>query len=161
VGYPKRYAKMKITPFTSIGDAILGSGVGDVVGVLGENYSTKDENFGDGEVIRTVEYPSLGFSLMFCKDDEFRLGAITTKSIDATLKGERVIGLSEEAFLFKVESIMGERPRLDDDFEESGKDYVLDSFELSFWVLDGVVSSITLFPRYDSSGNIPDWPTTG
>lgn len=40
-------------------------------------------------------------------------------------------------------------------FSESGKNYIYPEKEISFWVSDGLVVNLTLFPKYDETGNIP------
>jgi len=152
---------MKIEPFTSIGDINLGSTMDEVTELIGKPSSMKITDYGDGMLTRIIKYDELGLDLTFCEDDDFLLGSIATKSVNSTLQDKKIIGLSEEIFLFRVEAVMGEKPKLDDDFEENGKDYILDKYELSFWISEGVVSSITVFPRYDSSGNVPQWPQRG
>jgi len=47
---------------------------------------------------------------------------------------------------------------LDEDFEENGKCYVYTNKEITFWVSDGIVDSLTIFPEYNSTGEIPIWP---
>ncbi len=99
------------------------------------------------------EYYS-GVDLSFDCDDEFLLGSITTRAEGASINGVEIIGAT-----------LGEMKRnfpdviLDDDFEENGQDFVLPELEISFWIIDDIVDSITIFPAYDESGNTPMWPS--
>lgn len=103
---------------------------------------------------RSVEwiYKS-GVQLSFDSDDHFLLGAITIDSHGALLNGVPVVG----ADIQDIEKHFPEL-RLDDDFEENGRDYAIDNSGVSIWVIDYLVSSVTLFPQYDKSGNNPIWP---
>ena len=149
---------MKIEPFTSVGAVYLGSTINDVIDILGEPSSVEEEDFGDGKITKTLEYDSLNIEMSFDEDDNFLLSRITIRSSDATLWGKKIIGLNEKRLLTEVEQISGEIPILEDDFEVNGKDYTLDKWGLSFWVSDGKVTNVTVFPKFDPSGNNPIWP---
>ncbi len=44
-------------------------------------------------------------------------------------------------------------------FGESGKDYILPEHELSFWIVDGMVDNISIFPEYDETRDVFIWPS--
>ena len=106
------------------------------------------------EIWEVWEY-SDGTELNFDSDENFLLGSINLYSPDALFENIRLIGLSERELKLKFPKI-----QLDDDFELSGKDYLLSDQEVSFWVVDGKIDNITISPEYDESGNIPIWPTS-
>jgi hypothetical protein len=45
-----------------------------------------------------------------------------------------------------------------DDVEDGCLCYTSDAHGLMLWAVDGVVASVTLFPRYDETGDVPCWP---
>ena len=47
---------------------------------------------------------------------------------------------------------------LTDDFAESGQCYQSEQHGLMFWVAKGKVVNLTIFPRFDDSGEEPQWP---
>ena len=97
-----------------------------------------------------------GVELSFDCDDEFLLGSITTRAKKTSLNGIEIIGDTLGAMKRSYPKVV-----LDDDFEENGQDFVLAELELSFWIIDDIVDSITIFPAYDERGNIPIWPIHG
>lgn len=104
------------------------------------------------------EYYEIGVQLTFCSDDNWLLGTITVESEDAELMGRHFIGMDENEFLKKTGDV-GIETELEDDFTELGsKDYWCEALDLSFWIQDGKMTSIAIFPKYDESGEIPLWP---
>ena len=150
--------EMNIKPFTSVGPLTLGSSIHKIKNQIGVPSSVNDEDFGDGKITKTFKYDPLGIELCFYEEDEFVLGSITIHSSNATLFGKKVIGLTEERLLTDIKDTAGNKPILEDDFEDSGKDYAIDSLGLSFWVVAGKVVNVTVFPEYDATGNNPIWP---
>ena len=47
---------------------------------------------------------------------------------------------------------------LTDDFAESGQFYQSEQHGLMLWVAKGKVANLTIFPRFDDSGEEPQWP---
>ena len=96
--------------------------------------------------------------LTFSAEYKFKLSTITAHSPDSELFGFKLIGMEEETFL-KIAGGLGYGvPEIGDDWEEY-KDYFLDSIGLSFWISDGIVENITIYPEYDESGNTIIWPS--
>ncbi len=49
--------------------------------------------------------------------------------------------------------------RIGDDFTELGsKDYWCEDLGLSFWIQDGTMTSIAIFPKYEDDGDTVIWP---
>jgi hypothetical protein len=72
------------------------------------------------------------------------------------IDGTSYTGLSEADFL---ETAKFEDLTQDEEFvEPDSKDYTVDSKGLSFWIQDGFVESITLFPEYTADGEEIVWP---
>jgi len=153
---PKILKPLELLPFVGIEGLPLGVSKSHVIGVLGNPTEVSKDEVPDVEIWR---YPNLGLDLTFSSDDDWLLGTITVESGDALLRGRRLIGLDEKELMIAVEEIEIMPTVLEDDFEDSC-DYYCERFGLSFWVSDGVVTSITLFPEYDESGDIPVWPST-
>ena len=146
-----------IRPGVGFGPIMLGSREHDVSVILGDPPEVRDVDYGDGVNTRVWEFEMLGLSLSFSQDDDYRLGTITTSFEWATLGASRVVGLSETELLDGDFDGLGP-PTLDDDFQESGKNYAWDAVGLSCWVSDGKVESVSIMPLYDDTGNIPQWP---
>ena len=150
-----------IKPLIGIDGLSLGSKMTDVLKILGEPDNRTINRFGkDKSWDAGWDYLNHGLKLTFSSDDNWLLGSITTDSADAELAGYYFIGLDEKVFLKAVKAADIPPVILDDDFKELGsRNYSCDELGLSFWVQDGTVSNITIFPEYDESGNIPLWPT--
>ena len=93
-------------------------------------------------------------TLSFDSNENFMLSSINIASVGAILNGVNVIGISEEELKRNFSDVV-----LDDDFEENGKDFIISELEISFWVIDGFVDNITIFPEYDDTGNTAIWPS--
>lgn len=112
----------------------------------------------DDSLDMILEYHHIGVDLTFSADDEFLLGSITFFSKDFLLKGISLIGLPEAEFLRKGTNIYPDL-RLDDDFiDQNAKDYISISNGLTFWIQDGVVENISIFPDYEDDNDTPIWP---
>jgi len=149
-----------IKPLIGIEGLPLGIEMSDVIDILGEpdERSTREYE-ADGSIDKIWEYCDIGLTLTFSSDDDWKLGNITVESPNAELKGCRLIGLDEDEFLQEFQQAKLGSIKLDDDFTELGsRDYVCNELELSFWIQDGKLDSITIFPQWDESGNIPLWP---
>ena len=154
---------MKIRPFVGVDDIILGMDKASVLDALGEpddrSLRTYEE---DGSSNEEWEYERLGLELTFSSVDDWRLGTISVTSPDAELGEHQLIGLDEGDFLEKLRQTGIGPIELEDDFTELGsKDYVCDGQALSFWVHEGKLTAITIYPKYDESGNVPLWPEHG
>lgn len=150
---------MNLKPHQGVDDIKFGSSMGIVARSLGAPGNKNRREFKDESCDEVWEYPRLGLSLTFSSDDDWLLGTITVESEEADLEGCRLIGLEEQVFLLTARQAGIAPIELDDDFEELGsRDYVCRKLDISFWVSEGILTSITLFPKYDESGEIPIWP---
>ena len=146
-----------IHPGVGVGALRLGMSEDEVRGLLGEPEESESRDYGDGVETRDWEYDSVGLSLSFDAEDDFRLGAIIVSDVHATLVGVPVVGLSEAQLLETSFGALGP-PVLDDEFGDDAKTYDWDEPNLSSWLDHGVVTSVTVMPRYDESGEVPQWP---
>ncbi len=139
---------MKIEAKVGVKDLKLGMNKSQVKSLLGEPEKIEIESGGERW------YFTEGFELQFYKSDLFLLGTITVSNVSARLESKKIVGLQEDELLKSFPFLS-----LEDDFEENGKDYVCGIREISVWVSDGIVDNITIFPEYDSTGNVPIWPS--
>lgn len=153
--------KYEIIPFVGIGKAILGSSEEDIKIMFGVPTTINEEFYGQEEIEenldRTYVYANSGLEFSFQGEDEFRLSTITVYSPEATVFGSKLIDLEEDTFLKVANGLGYGKPQIGDDWEDY-KDFDLDSVGLSFWVSEGVVENITIYPENDQSGNTIIWP---
>ncbi|MBA6250988.1 outer membrane protein assembly factor BamE [Colwellia sp. MB3u-55] len=138
---------MNIYPKVGIDNIQLGMNRRQVTDILGEPLEINTEK-GDVEWVYTQN-----LELSFQREDLYLLGVITIGCKSARLYSKRIIGCNEGE-LTNIFPFLS----LEDDFEEFGKDYVSQEKELSVWVTDGNVTNVSIFPEYDSTGEIPIWP---
>ena len=90
-----------------------------------------------------------GVELSFSSDDGFMLGTMTVSAESAELDGKNIIGKS-----IKEARLMFPSLQPDDDFDEQGKDYFLSDREISVWVVNNKVDSMSVYPDYDDTGTM-------
>ena len=150
---------MEIKPHIGFKNIKFGFTVDQVIEILGEPNSEDTSNFEDGSSDVAMVYNELGVTLVYSSEDDFKLSSVTFYTADATLKGEHFIGKSEDYLLENAKEKGIDDIVLDDDFEElEAKDYASEKLGLTFWVQQGVLDSITIFPEYDSQGEEIIWP---
>ena len=154
------FEKFVIEPLIGIQGLKLGITRNEVQQILGSPEKCSIKKYEqDNSTDEKWEYLESGLELTFYSDDNWLLGTISITSKEATLKGFNIIGLSEEDLLATLQKIDIMPTILKDDFSFiDSRDYVCDKYCLSFWVQDGVVSDVTIYPEYDKSGNVPLWP---
>ena len=150
--------ELEIKPGVGLGPLLLGSDEHTVRELLGAPSQASDTKHSDGDVSHDLGYVDLSLSLSFSESDGFLLGSISTSNESSLFRGFNIVGMNESQLILCDFDGMGP-PALDDDFEESGRDYWWDALNLSCWVLDGVVTSVTLIPSFDETGNTPLWPS--
>ncbi len=110
--------------------------------LLGNPDSSKTD--GDGDEI--LEYHSLGLCFTFWDDHDNRLGYIGTERQSACLNGVRLIGQAKGEVISYVEESLVATPTEMDGYEhEDGRIqewFDVDSMNLTFWFMDGDLSSI-------------------
>lgn len=147
---------IEIQPFVGFGQIKFGQTLDQVKSLLGEPTSSTKEKYDDGTNDVSLLYGDLGAELSFMSEDDFRLGLITCYAPSFVLEGTAYIGLSETDFANIAPFTDLEQ---DEEFATpESKDFTSDSLGLSFWVQDGFVESITLFPKYTEDGENIVWP---
>ncbi|TJY38031.1 hypothetical protein [Pontimicrobium aquaticum] len=151
--------KTEIIPHVGFGKVKLGQTLGQIEKLLGKpnenkrNYYREDNS---NEVV--LKYHHIGADLVFSSDNSFRLSSITLFSRAFTLNGKSLIGSNQSELILKFKNLF-EDLKLDDDFEElNAKDYSIDSIGISFWLDNGIIESITLFPKYQNDNETIIWP---
>ena len=151
---------MKINPLNGVDEIILGMSIHDIETLLGKPDDTKKESYGKCDSLDLIyEYENKGLTLTFSSDDSYILGSIDVYSPDALLYNTYFINLKKNDFIHKFESLKVGSIKVDDLFEEIDTEvYTCKALGLNFWLVDGVVDSITIFPNYDKSGDRVIWP---
>ena len=148
-------------PFFGFEPFVLGRNREQLKAAAGAPESISQEEFLEGAQQESWHYPSAGVELDFAKEDGWRLGSITIDSPEIDIRGTRFIGM-EERQLLKAAAAAGITDLAQTgDYEENGRCYESDAFGLMVWALNGTVYNLTLFPRYDESGEHPVWPAEG
>ena len=154
---------LEIRPLVGVGDLLLGSSRGEVLGLLGEPDDKRAEDYaGTEDDPDELWVYGAGIELAFSPDDDYLLGSIDVSAKDATLAGTRLIGLDEAGFLAAVRAAGIEDVRFDAEYEFVDlRVFVCDRLNLMVWLSGGIVTSITIMPEHDASGNEPIWPERG
>ncbi len=152
------FKRTEIIPFVGFDEIRLGQTLGQTELLLGKPSEVNKETFRDQSLDMIMKYHDLGVDLTFSTDDDFLLGSITFLSRNYLLKGISIIGLQEDEFL-RLGTALFPDLMLDDDLTDlNAKDYMSDSNGLTFWIQDGVVESISIFPEYEADEDTPIWP---
>ena len=144
---------IQIEPFTGLGELFLGMSRNEIKKLLGSPDSEVLENWPDETQTDTWKYDTSTLELTFSSEDDFRLTSITTSSKKTTLDNTRPIGLSENDLIKQFPKVI-----LDDDFKEFGKNYSYPDYEISFWLINNIVDSLTIFPEYELDEETIIWP---
>ncbi len=144
-----------IRPKTGFGNIMIGMSRGEIEELIGRPEEFKAEYTESKPVKKDHErwIFEMGLDLVFYAEDGFLLSAISVSKSPAYLDGVDVLELSEQQLIEAVPDVV-----LEDDFEEFGRDYVCKDKELSFWVVEKKVSSLTIFSEYTKDGNSIIWP---
>ncbi len=151
--------KIRIIPHAGIDGLSLGAERHSVVKILGEPDERRFSNYGEhGGEDEIWEYSKIGIDLTFSSDDNWLLGTIDVQSKDAKLAGKCFVGMSEDEFLKQIKEA-GIEIELEDDLTELGsKNYTCDKLDLDFWIHDGELTGIAIFPKYEDDGDTVIWP---
>jgi len=146
---------MEVVPHTGLGKVKLGMTMPQVASELGEPDTKSSDRVGDS----SWYYKTQGIRCDFSADDSWRLGSIEVSTPAFCLYDDSIGGRSEAELCELRDSGRLKGLVLDEEFPElEAKEYACDSLGLSFWICDGVVQSMTIFPRFDASGEVVLWP---
>ena len=145
------------TPYFGIAPFVLGMSR-DVVRAAAGKPDSVETSSDEGESVETWFYQGGEIELEFEAVPDSKLESITAWSSDTTVNGIAIIGcdaddlprLAAEADIRDLE--------LTDDFADSGKCFQSEQHGLMFWAAKGKIVNLTIFPRFDDSGEEPQWP---
>lgn len=151
---------LEIFPGLGVGPLVLGMNRDQVRAVMGEPESEEtDDDFGDGSTMVSWQFCGGQIEADFSSDDDYRLGTITVSDPSSVIQGTALIGLTEEAFLEAAKKAGIGPIELDDEFEDiDARDFAWEDRNVTFWVSDGVLENMSIMPRYDPTGEVPQWP---
>jgi len=130
---------MEIKPLIGLNDILFGMSRDSIKNLLGEPKSTRGFSpLADNDKAEIWLY-SNGIELYFLTDENYLLSTITVESNVSKLDNFDCIGVSEKELKLKYPQI-----ETSDNFEDFGKDYLLPNKEISFWIVDGRVRSLTI-----------------
>jgi hypothetical protein len=145
------------TPHVGIGPIRLGMTREAVRAAVGEPEAI--DFFAEGEVCTENWYYGDGaVEVSFDADDPLLVGDISGMSAEVTLKGVTLVGRDVAELHALVERVGIDDLVLDEDFDESGLCFRSDAHGLMIWAADDEIVNFTLFPRYDATGDVPQWP---
>ena len=152
-------------------EVTIGSGYNDikfgmsreqVKTILGEPdetdcFTSSDE---EGDNTEAYHYDELELSVSFDELDEWKLTSIAVSAEDVTVEGDKLMGLSADNLLMKVEEKeLGEFEREDISSPEV-PDHEVVSFpesSINFWLEGGVVTEIQFGPFWDEEEEAYIW----
>ena len=143
-----------LIPFVGFGQIKFGQDMDQVKQLLGEPTETTREKHDDGTEDVSFLYGEKGIELSFMSEDDYKLGLISCYAPTYSIDSQLFLGKTENEFL--NESNFSDLELSDDFANLKAKDYTVNSKGLSFWIQDGHVHSITLFPKYKGDNII--WP---
>lgn len=151
---------MDIIPHIGIGHIKFGLNEAEIIDLLGEPTRYERVAFeADQSEMVTLYFDSHGLELCLSSDEDFRLDSITIRSEVYQLFGVSYWGRAETFLVEASEKDALSDLKLTDEFPQiHARDYHSDALGLSFWIQDGIINPITMFPAYDASGNVVQWP---
>lgn len=146
------------TPYFGIAPFVLGMTRELVRAAAGKPDSVETTQDDDGAAVETWFYQGGDIELEFDTAADAKLESITAWSSEITVNGVALIGceLAELPALARQADIHD--LALTDDFADSGQCWQSEQHGLMLWVAKGKVVNLTIFPRFDDSGEEPQWP---
>jgi len=149
---------MDIKPKIGVAEVYFGQTMAEVRAIWGDPESIDtffplEENPED----RNVDwYFSPGIELSFDSEDNFRLTSITCESNICVYNKLPIIGISVSELKLRFPSV-----KLNDEFYFAIDEYRHPESEMSLWVQNGVVTAVTIYPKYTKDGKEIVWPKSG
>lgn len=142
-----------IKPGQGVGCLKYGMYRTDVEKLLGEPDLSSREQFTDAsgrDLFWSYEYFSLGLTLTFGQEDNYRLGMITVSYGAGRLFGQDVIGLPYD----KVRTLLASNGF----FTRREERLDIDSLGLVLWFEEGCLDQIQCGYLFDEEQDLPRWP---
>lgn len=147
------HCTMEISPHRGIDEILLGASRDDIESSLGPPEKKSKGQFEDGVESWVWTYRLLRLELAFDSDVDFRLARITTTFPDVNIGGFNPIGLAENFLIVRYPDL-----ELQLDCGDEGKDFIDRELDISYWMENGIVASISIYPEYDDIEQVPRWP---
>ncbi|ELR71893.1 hypothetical protein C900_02132 [Fulvivirga imtechensis AK7] len=152
----------EIKPGRGLGQIKFGMSTAQVKDIIGEpdeveTYAYESE---EGELSETWHYDNLELSLSFDEEENWRLVSIALSSPEATIKGQRLIGLNRNDLIKRLETLELGPLNFEDWSSAESPDHKLisaDEVEVNFWLDEEELSEIQFGPLFDDEDNI-QWP---
>jgi hypothetical protein len=146
------------TPYFGIAPFVLGMSRELVRAAAGQPDSVETTRDDEGSAVETWFYDGGEIELEFDPAADAKLESITAWSDKTTVNGVAIIGceladlkrLAREADIHDLD--------LTEDFADSGQCWQSEQHGLMFWAAKGKIVNFTIFPRFDDSGEEPQWP---
>lgn len=152
----------EINPGRGLGQIKFGMTTDQVKAIIGEPDETETFAYEseEGEMSETWHYDELEISISFDEEENWRLVSIAISAPEATLKGQRLIGLEREELIERLETLEVGPLDFEDWSSAESPDHKLisaEKSELNFWLDEGELSEIQFGPLFDEEDNI-QWP---
>lgn len=145
-------------PFIGISPLILGMSRENVRSLVGSPDTIESTELSVGEPEETWFYRSTQLSVSFRGGDDWRLSSITTESPCTSINGVALVGNDVNLLVETLARAGISDLKMTDDFNEFGRCWQSEGSGLMLWAIEGRVNRATLFPEYDVTGDIPQWP---
>ncbi len=143
-------------PFVGFGNIRLGMTRAMVCTQLGEPDRVEPDPYGNVSLV----YVRAGLECTFRTAHGDRLSSVTFESPGFLVGNSEVVGIAVQRLVKLGEDGVLPGLYLEQDFPElESGNYACDSLGLAFWTCEVVVENMTLYPRYDDTGEHPIFPT--
>ena len=146
------------TPYFGIAPFVLGMTRELVRAAAGKPDSVETSSDDEGSAVETWFYQGGEIELEFEAVPDSKLESITAWSPEITINGVAIIGCELDDLPRLARDADIHDLALTDDFADSGQCYQSEQHGLMFWIAKGKVVNLTIFPRFDDTGEEPQWP---
>jgi len=146
------------TPYFGIAPFVLGMSRDLVRAAAGKPDTIETSRDEESGAVETWFYQGGEIELEFEAVADSKLESITAWSTDTTVNGVAIIGCEVDELPALAAQADIHDLELTDDFADSGKCYQSEQHGLMFWAAKGRIVNMTIFPRFDDSGEEPQWP---
>jgi hypothetical protein len=146
------------TPYFGIAPFVLGMSRDLVRAAAGKPDSIEISHDEESGAVETWFYQGGEIELEFEQAADSKLESITAWSAETTVNSVSIIGCDVEDLPRLAAEADIRDLELTDDFADSGKCFQSEQHGLMFWAAKGKIVNVTIFPRFDDSGEEPQWP---
>ncbi|MET0382316.1 MAG: hypothetical protein ABW032_02735, partial [Burkholderiaceae bacterium] len=142
-------------PHFGIAPFVLGMSRDTVRAAAGRPDSTEVSHDEETEAVETWFYQGGEIELEFGEAADSRLESVTSWSAGTTINGIAIIGCDIDDLPRRAAEADIRDLELTDDFADAGQCFQSEEHGLMFWAAKGMVVNMTIFPRFDDSGEEP------